>query len=151
MAQGRSHKLVVLGVVALLFLGACQPDEQGPAGGEAPQAETEELKRATAEPADVKGAPFPPERPTELPEHEQPPMPVPDGPVRGKLAPTNEATGAEEMGRPDQSIEFDAYTDLDDPTPPISDVGEVSIAENDQTVIMTGNWFVSFSMDGGAT
>ena len=145
----RNHRRALLCAVLALSLVAvaCPRASDDP---DTPTAEKEDLRRATVEPREVKGAPFPPEPAAEPPEHEVPEAPVPDGPRVGNLKPLNKAMEVEE-GRPGQSIEFDAYNDLDDPRPPINDVGEISVAENGSTVMLTGNSFVSFSLDGGTT
>jgi hypothetical protein len=110
-----------------------------------------ELRTATLEPNEVRGAPFPPEPPTKPSPQEWPRTPVPDGPLVGDLRPLSPPMWVEEGGRPEQSIDFDLYTNLNDPTPPINDVGEISVAENGATVMLTGNSFMSFSLDGGST
>lgn len=119
--------------------------------GDRPDEGKEEVRTETLRPNEVEGAPYPAEPPTEPSPQEWPRTPVPTGPLVGDLKPLNEPTGIEEGGRPEQSIDFDLYTDVDDPTPPINDVGEISVAENGETVMLTGNSFVSFSFDGGGT
>lgn len=149
-AHKGNARLPVLGVLLLVvqLVGACDPEGRTP---EPPQAESDELRSATLQPNEVEGAPFPAEPPSPPPPHEWPRTPVPDGPLVGELRPLNPPTDVKKGGAAGQSIEFDAYNDLDDPAPPINIVGEISVAENGETVMLTGNSFASFSMDGGNT
>jgi len=146
-ASARFHTLAFALLASTLLL-ACRPQAPGrvPTGTSGQGT----LVKGAAQPKQVRDAPYPAEPPIKLPEHAVPPRPVPDGPLVGKLTPLNPAIRVEKP-RPLQAIEFSGYSNLDNPVPPVSTVGEISVAENGQTVMLTGNWFAGFSLDGGAT
>lgn len=115
---------------------------------------------ATVKPNRTEGAPYPPvdfpPRTSFMPNADWFMWPrVPDGPRRGDLAPLNPPTDMRSFEEgPSQEappIEFDDYEEVDDVLPNLGDLGEVSVAEATDVVMMTGNTWMAFSEDTGAT
>ncbi len=120
-----------------------------------PQEEAAELFEATVDPEETEG-PYPAVEPRDKdpnPGEEFPP--IPDGPLVGDVAPVNDPTLPEEAILPSdgsQAVSFEEYEELDNSQPSTSlCCPEVSVAENGQTVMTTGNFWVALSLDGGAT
>jgi len=61
------------------------------------------------------------------------------------------AIGEEGDDWPSQAIDFNDYAEVDDVLPRIGNLGEVSVAENGETIIMTGNTWMALSEDAGGT
>lgn len=79
---------------------------------------------------------------------------VPKGPDRGKLAPASPAYKLKELkpknGDSQAPLFFEEYDEISDATSSAHTlVPEPSVAENGQTVMHTGNFWVSLSKDGG--
>lgn len=149
---------IATALVATL-LGACNPGGTASPtqGGE----NSIELTSAPIEPKRVEGAPFPAasfdlEEPLN---EEDERFVVPDGPERGNKEPANAESTLKEITRADignedsqEPLIFRAYDELGDATPSAHiDVPEPSVAENGQTIMTTGNFWMSLSTDGGSS
>lgn len=149
----------LIGLLYWLFTCACERDSKKPDNGiglVGPQA-GEKSKTGTANPNRTEGAPYPAEEPsfdsTFVPNKEQLKYPqVPIGPLRGNLLPQNSAINivAQNEGM-SQEIDFEDYNELDTIIPNLSSLGEVSVAEARETIMMTGNTWMAFSENGGAS
>jgi hypothetical protein len=119
----------------------------------------EELKRATAVPQTTKGAPYPPAKPLDRnPNAEMKSRPVPTGKLVGDMKPLNAAIkiyNGRQKKRPNsfqQSLSFKDYREQDNSIPSASGCcPEMSVAENGQTIITTGNTWMSLSVNGGTS
>ncbi len=149
----------LIGLLYWLFVCACDWDIKKPDDGIGvlgPEVH-EESKGGSINPKRTEGAPYPPVEPviesTFIPNEEHinfPPVPV--GPLRGKIEPKNPAikiAGKDEG--PSQEIDFEDYEEINDVLPNLGSLGEVSVAENGETIIMTGNTWMAFSEDAGGT
>lgn len=162
-----AHKILALvaaifliGLLVWLFICACGRDitEREPDDGiglVGPEVRGES-RAGAADPERTEGAPYEPVDPPDLsvfiPNEEHlnfPPIPV--GPQRGVIEPKNPEILVESDGGPSQSIDFEDYEEVDDVLPNLSSLGEVSVAENGETIIMTGNTWMAWSEDAGAT
>lgn len=123
-----------------------------------------ELATGEAEPKRVEGGRYPAVKPdldAPLNEAEEDkPYYVPRGPVRGKMEPGNPPYVPKELepedpdgsGDAQAPLTFEDYDETDAATPSAhSLVPEPSVAENGQTIMTTGNFWMSLSEDGGAT
>jgi hypothetical protein len=131
----------------------CQPREPG--GG------TAVSLAGSAEPNRVYGAPFPPavRDPNLSPEQRANTLRAPDvpqGPFRGFLTPGNDvapldfASGGS-GGDPDPVV-FGVHTTYGSVAAPLSTVAaDVSGAESGNIVLVSGNWYATYSNDGGTT
>lgn len=123
-----------------------------------------ELKTAVVESKRVEGGRYPAVKPD--PEarfnaaEEDKPFYVPVGPERGKLAPENPAYTPKELkpedpagsGSAQAPLTFEDYDETDTASPIAhATLPEPSVAENGQTIMTTGNSWMSLSEDGGAT
>lgn len=130
--------------------------------GETPtNQDTMELKRVAVEPKRVEGGKFPATKPDlerKLNEVDTPYI-VPKGPERGRMRPRNKGSNIKKMDtqNPDDDggsqapLRFRTYDELDDATPSAHRlVPEPSVAENGQTVMTTGNFWMALSENGGA-
>ncbi len=155
---------------ALLFSGACQEPPEEP---EAP-ADRADVETSTVEPAKTEGAPYPAAPPSDrVPNVDQEPIPVPTGPRVGDMQPANPELRVEKAGpkEPDDGekpleeeeeagdlvarmapLSFKDYAELIN-SQPASSYGwaEVSVAENAQTIMATGNVWMALSEDGGGS
>jgi len=123
-----------------------------------------ELANGNVEPERVDGGKYPP---SELdlfgPLNEgevAKPYYVPDGPVRGKVHPENPQYAPKQLEPEDPNgsdssqapLRFEDYDETDAASPSAHAlVPEPSVAENGQTIMTTGNFWVSLSEDGGTT
>ncbi len=151
--------LFLVGLLYWFFVCACDRDIGKPDDGigvVGPEVR-EESKGGAIDPKRTEGAPYPPVEPviesTFIPNEEHinfPPIPV--GPLRGDIEPKNPAIKiAAKDEEPSQELDFDDYAEVDDVLPNIGSLGEVSVAENGETIIMTGNTWMAFSEDAGGT
>lgn len=125
---------------------------------------THELRTEEVEPQRVEGGNFPAaefdlERRLNEAEEDKPYY-VPNGPQRGKITPENPEYKAREIkpedpegsGDSQAPLFFEEYDEIDDASPSAHlTVPEPSVAENGQTVMTTGNFWMSLSEDGGQT
>ena len=122
-----------------------------------------ELNTGTVEPKRVDGGKYPPAefdltRPLNEAEEDKPYY-VPNGPVRGNIEPENPAVKPRELkedpagsGDSQAPLTYEDYEEIDDASPTAhSLVPEPSVAENGQTIMHVGNFWMSLSEDGGAT
>lgn len=114
---------------------------------------TEPLKLGKVEPKVVEGGDYPPFKPTyDTLNKETKPYYVPNGPIRGNLSPNNPEYKVEKQdGGASQAISFEEYDEIGDAINVSSVLPEPSVAENGQTVMTTGNTYMSLSLDGGQT
>jgi hypothetical protein len=120
------------------------------------------LQREQAQPQRVEGGKYPAvefdlERPLNEGE-ENKPYHVPRGPERAEMHPENpeiiikELKPGEHSGDAQAPLFFEEYDEIDDATPTAHrSVPEPSVAENGETVMTTGNFWMSLSLDGGQT
>ncbi len=117
------------------------------------------LRKAMVVPQTTKGAPYPPAKPLDrTPNADMKPIKVPTGKIVGKMQPSNRAfkllDGKKKYppNRQYQSLDFKDYREQDNSIPVASGCcPEVSVAENGQTVMTTGNTWMSLSVNGGGT
>ena len=137
-------------------VGQAPDDGVGTVGPRVP----EESRSGSADPVRTEGAPYPP---ADQPDWDRfvpnedwfSYPPIPRGPQRGDLTPNNSLTTMRSFEEgPSQEappIDFDEYEEVDDVLPNLGDLGEVSVAENRDTIVLTGNTWMAFSEDSGAT
>lgn len=120
-----------------------------------------ELKTGNVGPKRAEGAKYPAVKPDlRRPFNEEPPHFVTKGPDRGNMTPAGKQYGARALKPKDPAgsgdsqapLFFREYHENGDATPSAHlFVPEPSVAENGQTVMTTGNFWMSLSKDGGAT
>ncbi|NQY07237.1 MAG: exo-alpha-sialidase, partial [Flavobacteriaceae bacterium] len=149
----------ILGVVIILFLfincvNQDKPDDTNNPNPNDPCQYSEPLKFGTVEPKRVDGGDFPafPTSKDSLNEDTKPYY-VPNGPIRGTLSPSNAEYKVQEIdeNNPSQALSFEEYDEIGDAPNIITVLPEPSVAENGQTVMTTGNTWMSLSLDGGQT
>ncbi len=154
--------VVTIFLIALLywlFTCACDRDNRraddgiGVVGPEV----REDSKLGSVDPKRTEGAPYPPSEPVVEPtfvpnaDHLNYP-PVPLGPLRGKIEPNNAAIEIlSQDDAPSQELDFEDYAEVDDILPTLGSLGEISVAESGETVMMTGNTWMAYSEDGGGS
>lgn len=122
------------------------------------------ILEASVQPREVRGAPYPPSEfdfEGRLNEGEEDkPFYVPIGPVRGDLVPANQRYQPKELepeapegsGDSQAPLFFEEYDEDDNASPSAhATLPEPSVAENGQTIMTTGNFWMSLSEDGGQT
>lgn len=126
-----------------------------------PREERMDLKTEKIEPKRVEGGKYPEIRPDfeKIPNNDTKPIKIPDGPQRGKLEPENkqyvpkqlkeDPRGSGDSQAPLYYRDFENFPNSAPFAHPL--VPEPSVAENGQTVMTTGNFWVSLSEDGGGT
>lgn len=160
-------------VIFLAYTG-CDPKETGNGGNDTIPQDTEkvetgraELKTGKVEPNEVSGGKFPPSKPKERNPNEGYEMPpIPEGPKRGDMKPANQAfniSQVEVRGEKNEKMDdgaekraaalsFKKYRDLtNSQSATINCCPEISVAENGETVMLTGNYWMALSKDGGNT
>ena len=139
--------LVIVGLFSNCDPGTTKPDPTA----DDPCEYTEPLKRATAAPKTVEGGDYPAIEPRrDSLNVETKPYYVPVGPIRGNLSPANPEYKVEKQDDgASQAVSFEEYDEIDDAPNTSSMLPEPSVAENGQTVMTTGNWWMSLSLDGG--
>jgi hypothetical protein len=156
-ARGRHGEISTLQVLRIEALEV-EPSPDGGVGTVGPRV-GQDSSGGSVRPSRTEGAPYPPAAPPDwerfVPNEEwlnYPP--VPKGPQRGDMTPNNPPVRLRsfEEGPPQEAppINFDKYEEVDD-LPNLSDLGEVSVAENGDTIIMTGNTWMALSEDAGTT
>lgn len=155
-----SRSFAVAAIATLFIIGTACNDEP-------PQQEDDryslELREAQVQPREVEGGNYPEVRhDLEAPLNEgeeDKPYYVPNGPERGNMRPDTTESKILEL-KPDTSdggdsqapLNFEEYDEIEDATPTAHmTVPEPSVAENGETVMTTGNFWVSLSEDGGQT
>jgi len=124
-----------------------------------PGKDTTALKREKIEPKKAEGGNFPAVKPDlTRPLNVDTPYVVPKGPERGRLQPNSPENKIKERNPADTTgdgnaqapLFFREYDEIDDATPSAHLFNpEPSVAENGQTVMTTGNFWMSLSEDGG--
>ena len=117
-----------------------------------------ELKTAVSSPQITKGAPYPPAKPLDrTPNIDIKPQYIPTGKLVGDMKPANNAfkiLDGRKKFRPNpqlQSLSFKDYREQDNSIPTASGCcPEMSVSENGQTIMTTGNTWMSLSTNGGA-
>jgi hypothetical protein len=143
--------LISAAILAILIWWLNRPSTSKEEGNRAGQ--------AYAEPNRVSGAKYPPvEFPTISEPNAVKPYIPPEGPVRGDYTPNVPALKLEIMkidssGNPINAAGADVFLEDFNNAGPIgvSAVPEPSVASNDSVIIMTYNWGMRFSTDGGNT
>lgn len=155
----RCEKFSIIGSITLLLvvmfiLSGCNPKQKRPGLNDKNSAE---LKTGHVSPKIVKGGKYPFVKPDlkRLLNEEEKPYIVPNGPDVGRLKPENKLFKIKKNpggGGTQQSVDFSSYNELKDATP-IAHLTcpEPSVAENGQTIMTTGNFWMSLSKDGGNT
>jgi hypothetical protein len=120
-----------------------------------------DLEAGKAEPKRVEGGKYPAAKPDlrEPLNEEEKPFIVPQGPERGKQQPENKEytprplkEGPQGSGDSQAPLIFHEHTEIPEATPIAHMLNpEPSVAENGQTIMTTGNFWMSLSKDGGAT
>jgi hypothetical protein len=114
------------------------------------------LGRLTITPKTVAGGKFPSVGPLneELNEDDKP-SPVPLGKVIGNMTPRDPATkvdAADLDGRSEAPVFFPGYNELDDAQAASHPINpEPTVAENGETILTAGNFWVALSLDGGGS
>ena len=115
-----------------------------------------ESKPGQAPPRRVKDAPYPPVRREDNPARQpnsRPQRKVPTGPLRGIL---RRSKGSDlrdiKSGSPGASgLDFPVWTDDSTVTPASRNAADISGAKGGSVVMLSGNWYVDYSTDSGAT
>ncbi|MFL5384084.1 MAG: hypothetical protein ACJ8GN_16300 [Longimicrobiaceae bacterium] len=157
-------RAAILVVSAALFAG-CR-------GNLAPRPNTgggsEKLRSGITRPRETRGAPYPAVPPSRrIPNEDDRDAPVPTGPRVGDMQPTSPPTSvsaaADSQRRPlvhtvayrrgqPRPLVFRAYREFASLDASTSECcPEVSVAENGETTLMTGNYWMALSVDGGAS
>ncbi len=147
-------------VVAIAFLSGCRQKET-PTDPYAGKKDTVGLKAIKIKPKEAKGGKYPEVKPDlnrKLNETDTPYI-VPAGPQRGEMKPTSQLykirelkPGPDGSGDSQAPLYFRTYNELDGATPIAHNINpEPSVAENGQTIMTTGNFWMSLSEDGGTT
>ena len=156
-----SKTILLLGFIlffVVVLLSRCKPK---PTPTEPKNGDTVQLKEVIIEPKQVRDGKYPAVKPDlnrPLNEKDTPVL-VPDGPKRGDLKPTSKVYKIRELkpgpggsGDSQAPLFFRTLTNLDGATPSAHNTNpEPSVAENGQTIMTTGNFWMSLSKDGGAT
>jgi len=144
----------LLGLFAIvLILTNCDPGKTDPVDPcDDPCEYSEPLKRGTVDPKIAKGGDYPAFEPVyDTLNKETKPYYVPIGPIRGTLSPDNPEYKVEKGGGASQAVSFEEYDEIGDAINVSAVLPEPSVAENGQTVMTTGNTWMSLSLDGGQT
>lgn len=148
-------KYLTLLAVILLVFSNCQPKGNPPPPNDKPCEDSAPLTRKSVEPKRVKGGKYPPYEPKyDTLNDETKPFYVPNGPIRGDGKPANREFKIEKYdpsGGGSQAVSFEEYNEHTDVANAHSVLPEPSVAENGQTVMTTGNFWMSLSLDGGQT
>ena len=151
---------LMIGLVILVtFWSGCDPKRKpNPIGG---NKDTLGLKEGKIQPKEVKGGKYPEIKPDlNRPLNDKDtPVKVPTGPVKGKMEPTSKLYKVKELkpgpkgsGDAQAPLFFPTYNELGDATAIAhTSFPEPSVAENGQTIMTTGNFWMSLSEDGGTT
>jgi hypothetical protein len=116
----------------------------------------DDCKTGKVKPGRVKGAPY---RPTEREDNPnkqpntRPVRIVPDGPFRGILRRTP-ASPLRDIGSGNpggSGLDFPVWTEDTSVTPASTNAADISGAKGGRVVMMSGNWWVDYSTDSGAT
>lgn len=118
------------------------------------------LKTSQVKPKRVEGGKYPAVKPDlkkKLNEEEKPYI-VPKGPERGKMKPNNKPyqikkkQPAKDSGTSQAPLYYRGYNEITDATPSAHLTNpEPSVAENGNTIMTTGNFWMSLSKDGGTS
>jgi len=113
-----------------------------------------EARTGTAPPKRVKGAPYPPvprdDDPARQP-NRRPVRIVPDGPPRG-LAPLSAGSALRDVaGSGGAGLDFQVWTDDPSVANASTNAADISGAKAGSVVLMSGNFYIDYSTDGGAT
>jgi hypothetical protein len=138
--------------VIVLFLSNCDPKNNQPDPTPNDPCEyTEPLRSGKVDPKRVEGGDFPPFKPShDSLNVETKPYYVPTGPIRGNLSPNNPEYKVEQQDDgASQAVSFEEYDEIGDAINVSAVLPEPSVAENGQTVMTTGNTYMSLSLDGG--
>jgi hypothetical protein len=148
----------LLAVLLAALLYACDKRKVDPNRGDLPSngQDSTELKRGSIAPKKVEGGKYPDIKPDlnkKLNDEEKPYI-VPKGPKRGKNKPNNEQfkVKGQKVGDTQDPLYYREYHENGDATPRAHRTNpEPSVAENGNTVMTTGNYWMSLSEDGGNT
>ncbi len=153
--------IVLVLVIALVLLLLWWPKKPK---GEEKETRAEgrtELKTGNVGPKRAEGAQYPPVKPDlKRPFNEEPPQFVTKGPDRGNITPSGKQYSARALKPKDPAgsgdsqapLFFREYNEIGAATPSAHlFVPEPSVAENGQTIMTTGNFWMSLSKDGGST
>lgn len=142
-------------VMILLLFGNCKPKGDTPPPNDEPCEDSAPLTTKRVEPKIVEGGEYPPFDPKyDTLNKETKPYYVPIGPIRGDLKPANNEYKVEKYdssGGGSQAVSFEEYNEHTDVANAHPVLPEPSVAENGQTVMTTGNFWMSLSLDGGQT
>jgi hypothetical protein len=163
--------VLALMVLTMLLSTACDPTVK-PGGGtvvlppvkDSVKVETFPTKEAVSKPERVSGAKYPAYKiDTERePNSEDSAPPLPDGPKRGEMKPSNQEfklrearikgldQGENKREESAAALAFKRYADVTN-IPTNTCCPEVSVAEAGQTVMLTANTWAAFSTNGGAS
>lgn len=141
-------------MVVSVIVSNCKPKEPDIVE-DSPCEYTAPLKTDTVRPKTAKGGKYPAFKPSyDTLNKETKPYYVPNGPIRGDGRPGNNEFKIEEYdttGTTSQAVSFEEYDEITDVANGHSVLPEPSVAENGQTVMTTGNFWMSLSLDGGQT
>jgi hypothetical protein len=156
---------IIILLLLLLFWRGCNPTPtppKDPVPGDTPRTPEGkvDLKNGQIQPKRVEGGKYPAVKPdlNKRLNEEEKPFIVPKGPDRGNTQPGNKEYKPRELKPKDPAGSGDAqaplffreYDEITDATPSAHTTNpEPSVAENGQTVMTTGNFWMSLSEDGG--
>ena len=161
MKQLTSKTILLLGFALLFVIVQMSRCKTKPKPTEPKNGDTVQLKRVTIEPKQVRDGKYPAVKPDlnrPLNEKDTPVL-VPTGKKRGDMKPLSKEykirelkPGPEGSGDSQAPLFFRTLTNLDGATASAHNTNpEPSVAENGQTIMTTGNFWMSLSEDGGAT
>lgn len=117
---------------------------------------SDKAKPGEARPRRTKDAPYPPAKREDNPNRQPNTRPiriVPDGPFRGILR-RSEGSRMLDMGSGNPGgagLDFPVWTDDSTVAPASTNAADISGAKGGRVVMMSGNWYVDYSTDSGAT
>jgi hypothetical protein len=166
----RNRKIIPILIAGIILLGlllfcGCNPrtpENESVGAATPPKGEGRvDLKTVKIPPKRVEGGKYPAVKPDlNRRLNDEKPVMVPKGPVRGNLKPGNNEYKPRPLkpkdpkgsGDSQAPLFFRDYNELNGATPSAHNfVPEPSVAENGQTVMTTGNYWMSLSLDGGGT
>jgi len=115
-----------------------------------------ESKTGQVRPRRVKDAPYPPVRREDNPDRQpnsRPPRIVPTGPFRGILR-RSEGSDLRDAGAGNPGgagLDFQTWTDDPSVANASANAADISGAKGGTVVLMSGNWYIDYSTDSGAT
>jgi hypothetical protein len=146
-----------IGLVLLLIISSGCNNKPRPQVTPVPTGDTVTLKKGQVEPKRAEGGKYPAVKPDlKRPLNDKDtPVFVPKGPDRGKMGPVNDSFKLKQLkrdtsGSGQEPLYYREYEEIGDATPSAHTFNpEPSVAENGNTVMTTGNFWMSLSENAG--